>query len=99
MKELSSFRQRLVAIHECINRLPDANYLLLKWFGQHCRAVASRSSINHMTTHQLATVLGPLLVAGAAGDEHGDQLKDLRQHCVVLETVLEGYLDIFEQDA
>ncbi|KAI3654269.1 hypothetical protein MP228_000988 [Amoeboaphelidium protococcarum] len=88
-------KKRLIAVHEIVNQLPDANYLLVKRLGHHLVKVAGNSAANRMTCSALASVFGPLLMYAS---KDGVSDREQAASCKVVETLLEGYTSIFDTD-
>lgn len=93
---------RQIRLHEQVNELPDANYATLRFLMAHLDRVRSQESVNQMSAHNLAIVFGPTLLspphdviasdAAAGGPVH---LQDMSHQCLVVETILLKYRDIF----
>ena len=94
-------RNRLSLVHQVVNDLSDAHYIVLKFIIGHLRRVAEHSEQNEMFVHDLATVFGPILMGSEWVDDQdanvsGDALQDIHAQCQVVETIIMGYNEIFD---
>ncbi|KAG4101737.1 hypothetical protein H8356DRAFT_265050 [Neocallimastix lanati (nom. inval.)] len=55
-------RRRLIEIHELVNKLPDANYLTLRFLIGHLFKVQSHQTLNKMNISNLSIIWGPILL-------------------------------------
>ncbi|KAL1923223.1 uncharacterized protein VTP21DRAFT_9599 [Calcarisporiella thermophila] len=92
--KLEDERSRVIATHEAVNRLPDANYATLKFLMCHLDKIQQNQRHNKMGISNLAVIWGPNLL-GATGEE---ALADMGNQCRVVEIILENYAVIFEAD-
>ncbi|KAI9207539.1 Rho GTPase activation protein [Polychytrium aggregatum] len=87
-------RMRLIAVHELINDLPDANYATLHVLMGHLHRVQAMEPDNKMNAQNLSIVWGPTLI-----DPPSDSVPDpseLRLQSRVVEVVLSNYEQIFD---
>ena len=93
-------KRRLITIHEVVNQLPDASYIVLKHLMRHLKDVLRHSKSNHMDVAYLGMVFGPILLTGVdlSGDAHADvdALRDVEFQCIAVETILSGFGSIFD---
>jgi len=96
-------RKRLVEIHELVNRLPDPNYLTLRYLVAHLDRVQANQKINKMGISNLSIIWGPTLfgscnTAKSDGSE-SDQFIDMKYQCKVVEVILSNCYAIFDPDS
>lgn len=96
-------RKRLVEIHELVNRLPDPNYLTLRYLVAHLDRVQANQKINKMGISNLSIIWGPTLfgscnTAKSEGSE-SDQFFDMKYQCKVVEVILSNCYAIFDPDS
>ncbi|KAI8064705.1 Rho GTPase activation protein [Gongronella butleri] len=89
-------RMRILGLHTVINDLPDAHYATLKYLMCHLYKVREQEQQNKMSSNNLATIFGMTLI-GDSGDA-GSRLADTHLHVRVVQTVLDHYPLIFEQE-
>eukprot|EP01119_Soliformovum_irregulare_P024041 TRINITY_DN8538_c0_g1_i1.p1 TRINITY_DN8538_c0_g1~~TRINITY_DN8538_c0_g1_i1.p1 ORF type:complete len:582 (+),score=81.17 TRINITY_DN8538_c0_g1_i1:51-1796(+) len=89
--------QEVIAIVDLIRSLPRCNYDLLKCLLSFLRRVAECSSINRMTTSNLAIIFAPSLLK-SQNDLGSKMLEDAHHTSGLIVTLLEHYDDIFEKD-
>lgn len=93
-------RVRVIAIHELVNLLPDANYATLRAIMRHLYNVSRREEDTLMNAVNLGIVWGPTLMVGA-GTKPGSQdvtggAMEFKHQAKVVETVLANFEGIFE---
>ncbi|ORX58178.1 RhoGAP-domain-containing protein [Hesseltinella vesiculosa] len=86
-------RMRILGLHTVINDLPDAHYATLKYLMCHLHKVCGQHEQNKMTSSNLAAIFGMTLIGDA-----GSRMADTHLHVRVIQTVLDHYRLIFEQD-
>jgi len=96
-------RKRLVEIHELVNRLPDPNYLTLRYLIAHLDRVSANQKVNKMGISNLSIIWGPTLfgscnTAKSDGSE-ADQFIDMKYQCKVVEVILSNCYAIFDPDS
>lgn len=82
------------SLHATINNLPDPNYATLRALALHLHRVTENSSVNRMTSQNLAIVFGPTLMGGAAKGN----IADSGWQCKCVDTILQNTLQIFDDD-
>ncbi|KAG5459476.1 MAG: Rho GTPase activation protein [Olpidium bornovanus] len=87
---------RVVAMHDRVNALPDANYATLRCLMRHLHAVQAHQRHNRMGVSNLGIIFGPTLMGSPPAA--ADLLNDMTHQCRVVETILENYRLIFEPD-
>ncbi|KAB5560129.1 hypothetical protein GE09DRAFT_1236719 [Coniochaeta sp. 2T2.1] len=80
------------SLHAIINNLPDPNYATLRALTLHLHRVIENSSINRMSTQNLAIVFGPTLMGTDSN------LADSGYQSKVVETILQNTYQIFDDD-
>ncbi|RKO91864.1 Rho GTPase activation protein, partial [Blyttiomyces helicus] len=88
-------RMRLIAIHEVVNQLHDANYATLQELMGHLWRIQSHESDTRMTVQNLSIVWGPTLLDSP--DTASDPI-ELKLQSRVVETVLGNFEHIFETE-
>ncbi|KAI8329762.1 Rho GTPase activation protein [Chlamydoabsidia padenii] len=95
-------RMRILGLHTVINDLPDAHYATLKYLMGHLNRVRQYEKFNKMGSNNLATIFGMTLMGDLsthslnAFNQH--RLADTHLHVRVVQTILEHYHLIFEQE-
>jgi len=107
-------RRRLIEIHELVNKLPDANYLTLRFLIGHLFKVQGHQATNKMSISNLAIIWGPILLDNSnnsiiinpedethesSADLPSDSLIDFQYKCKVVEVILANYLIIFDPES
>jgi len=107
-------RRRLIEIHELVNKLPDANYLTLRFLIGHLFKVQAHQTTNKMNISNLSIIWGPILldnsnnsiIINPEDDNHestadlpSDSLIDFQYKCKVIEVILANYLIIFDPES
>ncbi|KAL6625307.1 RhoGAP-domain-containing protein [Neocallimastix sp. 'constans'] len=107
-------RRRLIEIHELVNKLPDANYLTLRFLIGHLFKVQSHQTLNKMNISNLSIIWGPILLDNSnnsiiinpedeshesTADLPSDSLIDFQYKCKVVEVILANYLIIFDPES
>ncbi|ORX46447.1 RhoGAP-domain-containing protein [Piromyces finnis] len=107
-------RRRLIEIHELVNKLPDANYLTLRFLIGHLFKVQAHQSTNKMSISNLSIIWGPILLDNSnnsiiinpedelhesSADLPSDSLIDFQYKCKVIEVILANYLIIFDPES
>lgn len=82
------------SLHATINNLPDPNYATLRALMLHLHRVVENSSVNRMTSQNLAIVFGPTLMGGAAKGN----IADSGWQCKCVDTILQNTMQIFDDD-
>ncbi|KAH8907882.1 RhoGAP-domain-containing protein [Coniochaeta sp. PMI_546] len=80
------------SLHAIINDLPDPNYATLRALTLHLHRVIENSSVNRMSTQNLAIVFGPTLMGTDSN------LADSGFQSKVVETILQNTYQIFDDD-
>jgi hypothetical protein len=94
-------RVRVIAIHELVNLLPDANYATLRTLMRHLYTVVEHEGETLMNAVNLGIVWGPTLVEGSgsgatvAVDVSGGAM-EFKHQAKVVECVLRNFEGIFE---
>ncbi|KAK3355254.1 hypothetical protein B0H65DRAFT_41108 [Neurospora tetraspora] len=83
------------SLHAIINSLPDPNYATLRALTLHLHRVIDNSSVNRMSSQNLAIVFGPTLM-GTAGP--GANIADAGWQVRVVDTILQNTYQIFDDD-
>ncbi|KAI9308068.1 Rho GTPase activation protein [Cunninghamella echinulata] len=95
-------RMRILGLHTVINDLPDANYATLKYLMGHLNRVCQNEEYNKMGSNNLATIFGITLLSdassGSANSSNQNRLADTHLHVRIVQTILDHYRLIFEQD-
>ncbi|CAO3598071.1 unnamed protein product [Absidia cylindrospora] len=95
-------RLRILGLHTVINDLPDAHYATLKYLMGHLNRVRQYEQYNKMGSSNLATIFGMTLMgdlsAGSLNSSGQHRLADTHLHVRVVQTILDHYRLIFEQD-
>ncbi|ORX83149.1 RhoGAP-domain-containing protein [Anaeromyces robustus] len=106
-------RRRLIEIHELVNKLPDANYLTLRFLIGHLFKIQSHQTTNKMNISNLSIIWGPILLDNSnnsiiinpedethesTADLPSDSLIDFQYKCKVVEVILANYLIIFDPE-
>lgn len=81
-------------MHATINNLPDPNYATLRALMLHLHRVVENSSVNRMTSQNLAIVFGPTLMGGASKGN----IADSGWQCKCVDTILQNTMQIFDDD-
>ncbi|OMJ25396.1 Beta-chimaerin [Smittium culicis] len=68
--DISDYDERLWAIKDLINTLPERNFTVLKHLVEHLEKVTDYEEINHMYASNLALVFGPSLIHPPPGDSN-----------------------------
>jgi len=96
-------RKRLVEIHELVNRLPDPNYLTLRYLIAHLDRVQANQKVNKMGISNLSIIWGPTLFGGCntskSDGSDPDQFIDMKYQCKVVEVILSNCYAIFDPDS
>ncbi|KAG4100936.1 RhoGAP-domain-containing protein [Neocallimastix lanati (nom. inval.)] len=96
-------RKRLVEIHELVNRLPDPNYLTLRYLIAHLDRVQANQKVNKMGISNLSIIWGPTLFGGCnmskSDGSEADQFIDMKYQCKVVEVILSNCYAIFDPDS
>jgi len=107
-------RRRLIEIHELVNKLPDANYLSLRFLIGHLFKVQSHQDENKMSASNLSIIWGPILLDNSnnsiiinpedenhesSADLPSDSLIDFQYKCKVVEVIISNYLVIFDPES
>lgn len=82
------------SLHATINNLPDPNYATLRALMLHLHRVVEGSSVNRMTSQNLAIVFGPTLMGGASKGN----IADSGWQCKCVDTILQNTMQIFDDD-
>lgn len=82
------------SLHATINNLPDPNYATLRAVMLHLHRVVENSSVNRMTSQNLAIVFGPTLMGGASKGN----IADSGWQCKCVDTILQNTMQIFDDD-
>jgi len=82
------------SLHATINNLPDPNYATLRALMLHLHRVVENSSVNRMTSQNLAIVFGPTLMGGAAKGN----IQDSGHQCKCIDTIIQNTMQIFDDD-
>jgi len=106
-------RRRLIEIHELVNKLPDANYLTLRFLIGHLFKIQAHQAANKMNIANLSIIWGPILLDNSnnsiiinpedethesTADLPSDSLIDFQYKCKVVEVILANYLIIFDPE-
>jgi flagellar hook-basal body complex protein FliE len=78
---------RLNAIHHLVNQLPDANYTTLRYLSRCLKNVCSYSAVNGLDVDSMAAEFGNILL---------NPQSDFGPACTVIETIVNGYNEIFD---
>jgi hypothetical protein len=95
-------RVRVIAIHELVNLLPDANYATLRALMRHLYTVVEHESETLMNTVNLGIVWGPTLLEGSGSgvtvtmDDVTGGAMEFKHQARVVECVLSNFEGIFE---
>ncbi|ORX56094.1 RhoGAP-domain-containing protein [Piromyces finnis] len=96
-------RKRLVEIHELVNRLPDPNYLTLRYLIAHLDRVSANQKVNKMGISNLSIIWGPTLFGSCSSTKsdgpEADQFIDMKYQCKVVEVILSNCYAIFDPDS
>ncbi|ORX77759.1 RhoGAP-domain-containing protein [Anaeromyces robustus] len=93
-------RKRLVEIHELVNRLPDPNYLTLRYLIAHLDRIQSNQKVNKMGISNLSIIWGPTLFCGCnMSNTDPEQFIDMKYQCKVIEVILSNCYAIFDPDS
>ncbi|KAF2969001.1 hypothetical protein GQX73_g4563 [Xylaria multiplex] len=82
------------SMHAIINGLPDPNYATLRALTLHLHRVMDNSTVNRMSSQNLAIVFGPTLMGTAPGSNIADAAWQVR----VVDTILQNTYQIFDED-
>jgi hypothetical protein len=82
------------SLHAIINSLPDPNYATLRALALHLYRVMDNSSVNRMSSQNLAIVFGPTLLGTAPNSSITDAGWQVR----VIDTILQNTYQIFDDD-
>jgi Rho GTPase-activating protein RGD1 len=82
------------SLHAIINSLPDPNYATLRALTLHLYRVMDNSSVNRMSSQNLAIVFGPTLLGTAPGSNIADAGWQVR----AVDTILQNTYQIFDDD-
>lgn len=82
------------SLHAIINSLPDPNYATLRALTLHLYRVIDNSSVNRMSSQNLAIVFGPTLLGTAPNSSISDAGWQVR----VIDTILQNTYQIFDDD-
>lgn len=82
------------SLHAIINSLPDPNYATLRALVLHLHRIIENSSLNRMTSQNLAIVFGPTLMGANTQGNIGDS----GFQCKVIDTILQNAYQIFDDD-
>ncbi|GES88458.1 RhoGAP-domain-containing protein [Rhizophagus clarus] len=99
--KIADDKKRVLALHERVNNLPDANYSTLKYFMGHLNKVVENQEYNKMNAQNLSIVFGPTLMGSPLvnnpdqSQNDGAGLNDMGLQCKVVETILLSYRSIF----
>ncbi|ORZ25900.1 Rho GTPase activation protein [Absidia repens] len=95
-------RMRILGLHTVINDLPDAHYATLKYLMGHLNKIRQYEQYNKMGSSNLATIFGMTLMGdsstGCLNSSNQHRLADTHLHVRVVQTILDHYRLIFEQD-
>ncbi|KAI0153015.1 hypothetical protein GGR57DRAFT_468553 [Xylariaceae sp. FL1272] len=80
------------SMHAIINGMPDPNYATLRALALHLHKVMENSSVNRMSSQNLAIVFGPTLMGTGAN------IGDAAWHVRVVDTILQNTYQIFDED-
>ena len=80
------------SLHAIINGLPDPNYATLRALALHLHRVTENSTVNRMSSQNLAIVFGPTLMGT------GSNISDAGWHVRVVDTILQNTYQIFDED-
>ncbi|KAL6630167.1 RhoGAP-domain-containing protein [Neocallimastix californiae] len=96
-------RRRLVEIHELVNRLPDPNYLTLRYLIAHLDRIQANQKVNKMGISNLSIIWGPTLFGGCntskSDGPENEQYIDMKYQCKVVEVILSNCYAIFDPDS
>ncbi|CAB5133239.1 unnamed protein product [Rhizophagus irregularis] len=96
--KIADDKKRVLALHERVNNLPDANYSTLKYLMGHLNKVVENQEYNKMNEHNLSIVFGPTLMGTPLPDHSQNDaagLNDMGLQYKVVETILMSYRSIF----
>jgi hypothetical protein len=99
--KLADDRSRVIGLHTIINRLPDAHYATLKYLMCHLYKVQAYQRLNKMGAANLATIFGLTLMSSEAGSlsqMDNQRIVESQLQAKVVQTILENYTEIFEDD-
>ncbi|KAI8991251.1 Rho GTPase activation protein [Mycotypha africana] len=98
-------KSRVIALHTIINTLSDAHYATLKYLMCHLDRVQSHQRFNKMGAANLATIFGLTLMSNNEAGSHpqmilhdNQRIADSQLQAKVVQTILENYAEIFEED-
>jgi Rho GTPase-activating protein RGD1 len=83
------------SLHAIINNLPDPNYATLRALCLHLTRVVDGAHVNRMTSHNLAVIFGPTLMASADASK---AIVDAGWQIKVVDTILQNTYQIFDED-
>lgn len=83
--------KRRDGVHEKVNQLPDANYIVLRHLVFHLDKVAKKEATNRMGVVHLGNIWGPLLL-------RVDEPRDIALSARVIETVIYNCNHIFDSE-
>ncbi|KAI9701685.1 MAG: hypothetical protein M1820_006313 [Bogoriella megaspora] len=81
------------SLHAVINELPDPNYATLRALILHLYHVSERSSVNRMSTSNLALCFAPTILGA-----HSGAISDSGYQARVIDTILQNTFQIFDED-
>ncbi|KAJ3147156.1 hypothetical protein HDU89_005753 [Geranomyces variabilis] len=87
--------QRLVATHELINDLPDANYATLQALAGHLHRIHRHNARTNMTATNLSIIWGPTLLDAPSSVTTLEQ-SDIVLQTRIIELVVDNFLHIFD---
>lgn len=101
VEDAAAARARVIAVHELVNLLPDANYATLRALTKHLWTVAKHESETLMNASNLGIVWGPTLLEGdgskkAAASDVTSGALEFKHQAKVVEVVVSNYEGIFE---